>query len=305
METFEIRYFLAAASHQNLSRAAQQVAVSVPAISRAVARLEEELGTQLFFRVGRTVQLSPAGKKFQQEASRIIGLVDDLRAKFRPSQRSVPITIGGTEFGIAMFLPEIIRRLKHAGMEFTMEARVFPASKRVRQALVDGEVQLGVVSGATKFPGAARLSLGQFVSKTLVGEGHPLFKAAKGDRKITVEEALQYPFVSFSEALLGDPFEYSDLQDGWRDDKFARRIGLKTESIEVALRLIESGDYLGYLPFELAGRRPAIEVLRLTGCPYSCTTECHLVGRGRDEFSWMNRLFRVEKEKGSWKKSRP
>lgn len=292
METFELRYFLAAAAHQSLSKAAKRVSVSIPAISRAISRLEQELGTKLFVRVGRNVQLSSAGKKLQQEASRVIGLIEDIKTQFRPSQNAVPVAICGTEFGISMFLPEVIHRLKESGTEFTIDSRIFPTSKRVKQALVDGEAQLGIVSGGPKFPGLASLSLGKFVSKTLVGVGHPLFKAAKSKREITIEEVLKHEFVSFSEGLLGDQYSHSDLQDGWRDDKFARRIGLKTESIEVAIRLVESGNYLGYLPFELASGRPSITILQASGCPYSCTTECHLLGMRPNEYSWMKRLFK-------------
>ena len=57
METFEIRYFLAAAATENLQTAAQALSLSPPAISRAISRLETELGVKLFNRVGRNIEL--------------------------------------------------------------------------------------------------------------------------------------------------------------------------------------------------------------------------------------------------------
>src|SRR5271155_3851844 len=58
----QIRYFAAAARHEHLGRAADELDMSQPALSRSILKLEEELGVQLFDRAGRGVRLNSAGK---------------------------------------------------------------------------------------------------------------------------------------------------------------------------------------------------------------------------------------------------
>lgn len=62
METHEIRYFLAAARELNFTRAAAASNVSQPALTRAIKKLEAELGGQLFLRRGGGVELTHLGR---------------------------------------------------------------------------------------------------------------------------------------------------------------------------------------------------------------------------------------------------
>lgn len=76
MDVRVLRYFVAIAQEQNISRAADQLHVSQPALSRQIADLETELGTQLFTRAHRHIQLTQEGYYLLQRAQEIIGLVD-------------------------------------------------------------------------------------------------------------------------------------------------------------------------------------------------------------------------------------
>ena len=64
MDLLELRYFQAVARHQHVSRAAAELRVAQPALSRAIARLEAELGVPLFDRRGRRVRLNRFGAMF-------------------------------------------------------------------------------------------------------------------------------------------------------------------------------------------------------------------------------------------------
>ena len=72
MELRQIRYFMAVASRQNFSRAAEQVHVSQPSLSVQIGELEKELGTRLFDRLGRKVILTQAGELFRVHAERAL-----------------------------------------------------------------------------------------------------------------------------------------------------------------------------------------------------------------------------------------
>ena len=62
MELRHLRYFVAVAEEENVSRAASKLHVSQPGISRQIHDLEDEIGFLLFERNGKSVRLMAAGK---------------------------------------------------------------------------------------------------------------------------------------------------------------------------------------------------------------------------------------------------
>ncbi len=72
MELRHIRYFLAVAEYLNFSKAAQQLHIAQPPLSRQIRQLEEDLGVALFVRNKRRVQLTKSGKVFLDEARKLV-----------------------------------------------------------------------------------------------------------------------------------------------------------------------------------------------------------------------------------------
>ena len=74
-----IRIFLAVCENgNNTTRAARALYLAQPAVSRAVAELEEYYGVRLFDRIGRRLYLTEAGRRMWEYAVHICGLFDDL-----------------------------------------------------------------------------------------------------------------------------------------------------------------------------------------------------------------------------------
>jgi len=69
MELRVLRYFQAVVQNRNISRAALQLHVSQPTISRQLHDLEEELGITLFDRGSRTIQLTDSGEYFSNQVN--------------------------------------------------------------------------------------------------------------------------------------------------------------------------------------------------------------------------------------------
>ena len=67
MELYQLRTFAAVAELGHLTRAAEQLHISQPAVSAQVRALEEELGVVLFERSSSGMQLTPAGRQLLQE----------------------------------------------------------------------------------------------------------------------------------------------------------------------------------------------------------------------------------------------
>ena len=76
METRVLRYFLAVAREENISRAAEVLHITQPTLSRQLSQMEEELGVILFERGTRRIRLTDAGVLLRRRAEEIIGLID-------------------------------------------------------------------------------------------------------------------------------------------------------------------------------------------------------------------------------------
>lgn len=83
MELKQLEYFREAAREENLTRAAEKVFLSQPALSRSLKRLEEELGVPLFERRGKQVLLNDAGRLILDHADSVLSEVERLKSAAR------------------------------------------------------------------------------------------------------------------------------------------------------------------------------------------------------------------------------
>lgn len=86
MELRVLRYFLAVAQYHNFTKAARELLVSQPTLSKQLADLEDELGTQLFIRGHRQVTLTEEGEYLQARAKEIIQLTDQTTTNIKAEQ---------------------------------------------------------------------------------------------------------------------------------------------------------------------------------------------------------------------------
>jgi DNA-binding transcriptional LysR family regulator len=71
-----VRYFVAVAEERNITRAAERLHISQPALSAAVRQLEQQLGVDLLDRSGRVVEVTPAGMVLLEQGRALLGSAD-------------------------------------------------------------------------------------------------------------------------------------------------------------------------------------------------------------------------------------
>ena len=113
----KLRYFAAVAEHAHFGRAAEQLYIAQPVLSRQVRALEQDLGCALFERTTRSVQLTPAGRLLQEEARRVFTTVDAVVRRVHEVDRGVERL--AVAFAPGLRVSEVVRAftLKHPDVE--------------------------------------------------------------------------------------------------------------------------------------------------------------------------------------------
>ena len=96
MDLRVLRYFLTVAKEQSFTKAAHQLNITQPTLSRQLAALEDELGATLFERGGHSITLTSEGQLLKRRALEIVDLEDKIVSEFKGDNESIEgkITIG-------------------------------------------------------------------------------------------------------------------------------------------------------------------------------------------------------------------
>ncbi len=289
MEIFELRYFLAVARDENLHRASEKLHISPPSLSKAIDRLESELSVSLFTREGRNIRLTDHGRLFQKRASEIVQLAESARLELAGHQGSIHVVIAGPEILLSEMGVSVAQDLKKRFAKSTFEFHA-SSDEDALSKVKRGEAHLAIVtSEVPSHFGLSTKALSEPMFQTVVGERHPLYSSARSKKTIPVEEVLEHPFVSPNHPLLGKVGLKQSL-DGWRDDQFPRHIEYLTSSLKLLEELVIQGKALAYLP-DYYARRLNCAVLKVSGCPYSCSQKVRLVAKNPKDRSWLNHWF--------------
>lgn len=126
IDTLQIRCFISVATHLNFTKAANELFLSQPAISRKVAALEKELGVVLIDRSSRELKLTPEGEAFKKFFSTFMRQLEELTAHSKKNENAnqEKIRIGIFEgWNLSAFLRALLSefRLKHENIEFVID----------------------------------------------------------------------------------------------------------------------------------------------------------------------------------------
>jgi DNA-binding transcriptional LysR family regulator len=283
MELFQLNYFIETVRRNGIAQAARALNVSPPAISRAIARLEDETQCKLFDRAGRSLQLNHDGKMFLRRAEEIIQLTRKTLAEIRGSEDVSELVIAGREVFLSEFGPAIAAKLRKKYP--TSVVRMLPTTgEEALEFVKRGEAHIGLV--IQQVPENWRgLKLASLQFATCVGESHPLAKR----RLIPIDELLQHEFISPASAIFGR-VKKSGSPDGWRDDVHPRTISYVTESLEVFSQVIRQGKAIAYVP-DYWAKRHGFKILSLTGCAFKVDLNVWACSRLHQEYGWLSRLL--------------
>lgn len=192
--------FVQVARLGSFARASEALGLSQPALSQAVAQMEDLLGTRLFHRTTRAVRLTEEGALLLPRAEAILGSVDDAVALVRDQARlhSERISLGALTSLAPVFLPEILRlfRARHpAG-----RVAVTDGTSDVLYAGVEsGQIDLGIGSRLPGHPGVVFQPVLRERFALVLPRAHPLARRSS----VTWAEALREDFIAFPPSSAG------------------------------------------------------------------------------------------------------
>ena len=193
MELRTLRYFLAAAQEENITRAADLLHVTQPTLSRQIMDLERELDVTLMLRGKNGLTLTDDGVFFRQRAQEIVELADRLEKNFAERQGSVGgmVVIGASEVGGSQTLAKLIREFseKYPAVQFTLYNET---ADNIKDRLDKGLVDIGLLLepiDVTKYD-YVRLAQ-QDTWGLLVRDDHPLAKKAS----LTADDVASCPLL--------------------------------------------------------------------------------------------------------------
>ncbi len=207
MELKHLKSFHAVAELLHFRRAAQQVGVTQPALSQHIARLEGELGVQLFERDRRTVRITMAGQALRDETQSALQQLETALQSARRvgGLREKTLKVGQLQYISHAFLPPAIQALKRARPDVLVELVEMPPNDVVA-AVRDGWIDIGF--GLTPMPRADDLVTREVVRgywAVWVPREHP-FAALD---EVPLERLAQEPIILFERGI--NPHAYDFL----------------------------------------------------------------------------------------------
>ncbi len=221
METFELKYFMAVAQSENVNRAAEAVHVSPGSLSKAVSRLERELKTPLFFKLGRGIKLTPEGLLLKKRAAELLQMEEDVRFELAGKNAgALNIFVSSEEILQSSYGVALAKKTAVLFPEARTQYWIRPENKAVEQVL-EGEAQLALI---TTDPPAGTIgkTLASVRFQTCASPGHPLVKRFGARGTIPIQKVLEYPFVSPDAAILDCGEKMALCFRRAADDKFVR-----------------------------------------------------------------------------------
>jgi len=193
MDIVSLQVFLAVAETGSFSRAAERVFLTQPAVSKRVAALETLLGVRLFDRMGRRIQITPAGQTLLTQAQLILNDIDDAKRRIANLSGEISGRLAlGTSHHIGLHrLPAALKRFHRDYPDVKLDLR-FMDSEAACLAVERGELELALVTLPTKpRPLLNIISVWDDPLEVVIGKRHPL--AAR--RRIDATLLLRYPAV--------------------------------------------------------------------------------------------------------------
>lgn len=209
MELRHLRYFVAVAEMENVSRAAtQRLHVAQPSLSRQIRDLEDEIGVSLLERTAKSVRLTDAGRAFLDAARAILKQTDEAVGKARAiaGKAETELHIGDWPLATGRIMPALLRAYQRAMPNVKVKMHDWRVEQNIA-GVRDGRLQLAIILPPLKANALENLRFEPLFTGRVclaVSCGHPFAKK----QSIALADAAREPFVGLTREDYPRYFEY-------------------------------------------------------------------------------------------------
>lgn len=196
MELRHLRYFVAVAEMENVSRAAtQRLHVAQPSLSRQIRDLEDEVGVQLLERTAKSIRLTDAGRAFLDEARAILKHTNEavLKARTIGGKRETELHVGDFSLATARIMPRLLRDYQEAMPNVQVKLHDWAVEKELA-GVHDGRLQLAIIVPPLTGNWLRELRFEELLTARIclaVSCNHPFARR----QSVSLAEAAREPFV--------------------------------------------------------------------------------------------------------------
>jgi DNA-binding transcriptional LysR family regulator len=232
---------------RRVSKAAESLGVSQPAVSNSLAKLRKLLGDELFLRTPQGMQPTPYAEQLAESVSYALAMIHsgvNQRTSFEPATAQHSFTLGMTDIGEIYFLPALIERLRREAPGVTLST-VRNTTVNLRDELEAGKVDaaLGLLPHLKAGFFQRRLFMQRYVC--LVRQGHRLAR-----RKLTLTEFSAAEHLMVVSAGTG----HGKVDELLQRSGIERRIQLTVPHYVSVGHILQGSDLIATVPERLADR---------------------------------------------------
>jgi DNA-binding transcriptional LysR family regulator len=189
-------HFKAVAEELHFGRAANQLNIAQPALSRSIKHLEGQIGVLLLERNNRNVSLTNAGKVFLGGCKRTIDSMESTVIQTRKASTGEAghLAIGYTDFAICGLVPRVLRDFRRLYPDISFEP-IHGYTESQLHDLESERLDLGFITGPFERPGYKSVTLVRDAFAVVLYENHPLAKK----ETVHLSELAGEPFILGSE----------------------------------------------------------------------------------------------------------
>ncbi|MDR3590883.1 MAG: LysR family transcriptional regulator [Negativicutes bacterium] len=239
MELKQLQYFLAVADELHFTKAAEKLRIAQPPLSRQIQQLEREVGTMLFQRNNRKVELTAAGEYLKQEARQLFGRINSIKQQIGLIHQGVRgrLRIGYVGAVMHSLLPEVLKELRSQYPDVSTLLSELGNEAQIT-ALKNGQLDIGFIRTPLQVDTVVAVPICRETFSVIVSSDHRLGNQVS----IQLSDLAAEPFICFSRDCapgMVDQIVGICNQAGFSPNKIH-----ESSQINTILRLVESN--LGY-----------------------------------------------------------
>jgi len=294
MDLKQLRYFVALAEEQNFSRAAARLHMTQPPLTRQIRALEEQLGTELFLRTSRGVQLTEAGRTLLEEAPNLLLLAK--RAEDRTLQTARGLT--GT-LEVALFtssvldlIPRILSRFHATRPDVQVGLHTMSKPQQI-EALRERRIAVGFNRLVPEVEGISVDTVAH--ERVVVGlhRKHPL----SARKVITVADLEDQPMIVYPNLPIAGLAQ--EVAEAFRREKRRLRVMQEVEDVLTCIALVSAGFGLCITVEPAANLRLPNVVYRPLQCRWLQTVGLSCLYRSDDRSPVLHAFLDVVRQVGA------